>query len=222
MEMETRRVDLDHVSLGWFLYSDGFTFSPSDRLLKRLLDVVVSLAILLVTAPFLALAMLAVALEDGGPVLYRQDRVTRDGRIFRIFKLRTMRADAETNGAVWAEVADPRVTRVGRFLRRTRVDELPQLVNVLRGEMSIVGPRPERPEFVAELAREMPLYNERHIVKAGLTGWAQVNFRYGASVEDARQKLSYDLFYVKNFSILLDLLILAQTLRVLFWPGGVR
>jgi lipopolysaccharide/colanic/teichoic acid biosynthesis glycosyltransferase len=133
-----------------------------------------------------------------------------------------MRVNAEANGAVWADVNDARVTRVGRVLRRTRLDELPQLFNVVRGDMSIVGPRPERPVFVAELAREIPLYNERHMVKTGLTGWAQVNYPYGASVEDARRKLSYDLYYVKNFSFLLDMLILAQTIRVLFWPGGVR
>jgi lipopolysaccharide/colanic/teichoic acid biosynthesis glycosyltransferase len=142
--------------------------------------------------------------------------------VFDILKLRTMRIDAEANGAVWAEENDSRITRVGRFLRRSRIDELPQLFNVLRGDMSIVGPRPERPEFVAELAREMPLYTERHMVKTGLTGWAQVNYPYGASVEDARNKLSFDLYYVKNFSILLDLLILAQTIRVLVWPSGVR
>ena len=181
-----------------------------------------SLFILLLTAPFVAAAMLAIRLDGPGPVLYRQQRVTRDGHVFEILKLRTMRVDAERHGAVWAGVADERITRVGRFLRRSRIDELPQLLNVLRGDMSIVGPRPERPVFVAELSRQIPLYDERHMVKAGLTGWAQVNYPYGASVEDARNKLSYDLYYVKNFSILLDVLILAQTIRVLFWPGGVR
>jgi len=142
--------------------------------------------------------------------------------VFEILKLRTMMVDAEAEGAVWAREKDARITRVGRFLRRTRIDELPQLINVLRGDMSIVGPRPERPVFVAQLAREIPLYAERHMVKAGLTGWAQINYPYGASVEDACNKLSYDLYYVKNFSILLDVLILAQTMRVVFWPGGVR
>ena len=181
-----------------------------------------SLLILVPTSPLLLLAMAAIRLEGPGPLLYRQERITRDGRVFNILKLRTMRVDAEANGAVWAGVDDERVTRVGRFLRRSRIDELPQLINVLRGDMSIVGPRPERPVFAAELARRIPLYNERHMVKAGLTGWAQVNYPYGASVEDARQKLSYDLYYVKNFSILLDMLIIAQTVRVLLWPSGVR
>jgi sugar transferase (PEP-CTERM system associated) len=222
IERETRRIDLARIELSWVLYSDGFTFGLLDRMLKRTIDLVSSLIILVLTAPFIALAMLAIRLEGSGPLLYRQRRITRDGRVFNILKLRTMQENAEANGAVWAEVNDARVTRVGRVLRRSRLDELPQLFNVLRGDMSIVGPRPERPEFVAELALEIPLYNERHMVKAGLTGWAQVNYPYGASVEDARGKLSYDLYYVKNFSILLDILILAQTIRVLFWPGGVR
>jgi sugar transferase (PEP-CTERM system associated) len=222
IERETRRIDLARLELGWVLYSDGFTFGLLDRMLKRVIDLLTSLIILVLTAPFIALAMLAIRLEGRGPLLYRQQRVTRDGQVFNILKLRTMQVDAEANGAVWAEVNDARVTRVGRILRRSRLDELPQLFNVVRGDMSIVGPRPERPMFVADLAREIPLYNERHMVKAGLTGWAQVNYPYGASVEDARRKLSYDLYYVKNFSILLDILILAQTIRVLFWPGGVR
>ena len=222
IERETRRIDLVNIELSWFLYSDGFSFGLLDRMLKRGFDLVTSLAILLLTAPVLAAASAAIRLEGQGPILYRQERITRDGRTFEVLKLRTMRVDAEAGGAVWAGVCDPRVTRVGRFLRRSRIDELPQLFNVLRGDMSIVGPRPERPVFVARLAREIPLYNERHMVKAGLTGWAQVNYPYGASVEDARNKLSYDLYYVKNFSVLLDILILAQTIRVLFWPGGVR
>ena len=222
IERETRRIDLGRIELGWVLYSDGFVFGLLDRIVKRVFDLTTSLAILLLSAPFLAAATAAIRLEGAGPVLYRQKRVTRDGRVFDVLKLRTMRVDAEAAGAMWARVQDSRVTRVGHFLRRTRLDELPQLFNVLRGDMSIVGPRPERPVFVADLARQIPLYNERHMVKGGLTGWAQVNYPYGASVEDARNKLSYDLYYVKNFSILLDVLILAQTIRVVFWPGGVR
>jgi lipopolysaccharide/colanic/teichoic acid biosynthesis glycosyltransferase len=167
-------------------------------------------------------AMMAIRWEGAGPVLYRQERVTQGGRVFRILKLRTMRTDSEAGGAVWAAQQDSRITKIGGFLRRTRIDELPQLVNVLCGEMSFVGPRPERPVFTVELARQIPLYNERHMVKAGLTGWAQVNYPYGASVDDARSKLSYDLYYVKNFSILFDLVILLQTLRVVLWPSGVR
>jgi len=222
LEREIGRLDLKRLDIGSLLYDEGFTYSIIDLALKRLLDIIVSAAVLLITAPFLAAAAVAVKLEDGGPVLYRQARVTRGGRIFRIMKLRTMTVNAEAGGAVWAQKADPRVTRVGRFLRRTRLDELPQLINVLRGEMSFVGPRPERPEFTAALARELPLYNERHLMRAGLTGWAQVNYPYGASLDDARSKLSYDLYYVKNFSVLFDLLIIAQTLRVVLWPSGAR
>lgn len=222
LEKEIRRIDIKRLDLAWVLYSDGFYFGLPDRLAKRALDIVVALLILLPTAPFLLLAMAAVWLGDRGPVFYRQARITRGGAEFRIVKLRTMRVDAERAGAVWAAEGDRRITRVGLFLRRTRLDEVPQLYNVLKGDMSLVGPRPERPEFVETLARDLPLYRERHMVKAGLTGWAQVNYPYGASLDDARSKLSYDLYYVKNFSILLDLLILLQTLRVVLWPSGVR
>ena len=222
VEKEIRRVDLKHMELGWLLYSDGFYFGAIDRVLKRLFDLLASLAVLLLTAPLLLAGMAAIRWEGPGPVFYRQERVTEGGRHFWILKLRTMREDAEARGAVWAAEQDRRITRVGAFLRRARIDELPQLVNVLRGEMSIVGPRPERPVFVAELAREIPLYNERHAVKAGLTGWAQINYPYGASIDDARSKLSYDLYYVKNFSVLFDFVILLQTLRVVLWPSGVR
>jgi sugar transferase (PEP-CTERM system associated) len=222
VEKEIRRVDLKRMELGWLLYSDGFQFGVIDRFLKRLFDLAASLLVLTLTVPVLLSAMLAIRWEGRGPVLYRQERMTQDGRLFRILKLRTMRVDAEANGAVWAATKDGRITRVGAFLRRTRIDELPQLLNVLRGEMSFVGPRPERPVFVAELARLIPLYNERHAVKAGLTGWAQINYPYGASVDDARSKLSYDLYYVKHFSVLFDVVILLQTLRVVLWPSGVR
>jgi sugar transferase (PEP-CTERM system associated) len=222
VEREIRRVDLKRMELSWVLYSDGFRFNLIDRVLKRLLDVTVSAVILALTAPFLLAAMAAVAIDDGFPVFYRQVRVTRGGRPFNILKLRTMRRDAEKGGAVWAAKADNRITRVGKFLRQTRLDELPQLFNVLRGDMSFVGPRPERPQFVEQLAQALPLYNQRHMVKAGLTGWAQINYPYGASVDDARSKLSYDLYYVKNFSVLFDLVVIVQTLRVVLWPSGVR
>jgi sugar transferase (PEP-CTERM system associated) len=222
VEQEIRRVDLKRMELSWLLYSEGFSFGILDQTLKRALDVVVSTLLLLASSPFLLAAMAAVKLDDGGPVLYRQERVTRDGRPFRITKLRTMRVDAEAGGAVWAASADSRITRIGTFLRRTRLDELPQLFDVLRGDMSLVGPRPERPQFVQMLANQIPLYQERHVVKAGLTGWAQVNYPYGASTDDARSKLSYDLYYVKNFSVLFDLLIILQTIRVVLWPSGVR
>jgi sugar transferase (PEP-CTERM system associated) len=220
LEREIGRVDIKRLELGWLLFSDGFTFGPLDRLLKRLLDIAASATLLTLSAPFLAAAALAVKLQDGGPALYRQRRVTMGGRVFEILKLRTMRIDAERAGAVWAQASDPRITKLGHFLRRSRLDELPQLINVLRGDMSFVGPRPERPEFIAELARQLPLYNERHVVRAGLTGWAQVNYPYGASLDDSRSKLSYDLYYVKNFGVLFDLLIILQTLRVVLWPGN--
>jgi len=222
VEKEIRRVDMKRMELGWLLYSDGFYFSIIDRFLKRSLDIAVSVVLLLVFAPFLLAAMLAIKLDDRGPIFYLQERVTRQGRSFAICKLRTMRVDAERGGAVWAAQSDPRITRVGAFLRRTRIDEIPQLFNVLSGAMSLVGPRPERPAFVEILAKQIPLYHERHVVKAGLTGWAQINYPYGASTDDARSKLSYDLYYVKNFSVLLDLLIILQTIRVVLWPGGVR
>jgi sugar transferase (PEP-CTERM system associated) len=222
IEREIRRVDLKRMELSWVLYSEGFRFSVLDRALKRVLDVLASLVILALSSPFLLAAMAAVALDDGFPVLYRQTRVTQGGRHFEIMKLRTMRRDAEAAGAVWAMARDPRITRVGHFLRQTRLDELPQLFNVLRGDMSIVGPRPERPQFVAQLVEALPLYNQRHMLKAGITGWAQVNYPYGASIDDARSKLSYDLYYVKNFSVLFDLLVLLQTIRVVLWPSGVR
>jgi len=222
VEHEIRRVDLKRMELSWLVFSDGFTFGALDRFLKRALDLLVSSLVLLVTAPLLLGGILAIRLEGPGEVFYQQDRVTKDGRVFRILKLRTMRPDAEAKGAVWAAQRDNRITRAGAFLRRTRIDELPQLINILRGDMSFVGPRPERPMFVAELTEQIPLYSERHLVKAGLTGWAQINYPYGASIDDARSKLSYDLYYVKNFSIAFDLLILTQTLREVLWPSGAR
>jgi sugar transferase (PEP-CTERM system associated) len=222
VEHEMRRVDIKRMDLGWLVFSDGFYFGAIDRFLKRAFDLAVSLTMLIATAPLVVLGILAIRLEGRGPVFYRQERVTLDGNVFQILKLRTMRVDAESEGAVWAAKRDNRVTRAGTILRRTRIDELPQLINILKGEMSFVGPRPERPMFVDELAAQIPLYRERHMVKAGLTGWAQVNYPYGASVDDARSKLSYDLYYVKNFSILFDFVILLQTLRVVLWPSGAR
>jgi lipopolysaccharide/colanic/teichoic acid biosynthesis glycosyltransferase len=193
-----------------------------DDFIKRGLDIVLSALALFVSLPILLLSMLAVCLDSRGPIFYRQERVTLNGRIFWLIKLRTMYEDAETNGPKWADEKDPRITRVGAILRRTRLDEIPQLLNILWGDMSIVGPRPERPCFVAELSHELRLYRLRHSVRAGLTGWAQINYRYGASLEDAQRKLEYDLFYIKNFSLLRDGAIMLQTLRVLLWPDGVR
>ena len=184
---------------------------------------VVALLILLLTFPILVVIGLLIKCEDGGNIIYTQKRVGLNGIIFPLFKFRSMRVDAEKDGkARWADQNDKRITRIGRFIRKTRIDEIPQCLNIVLGHMSIVGPRPERPEFVAELVEKIPLYNERHYIKPGLTGWAQINERYGASVEDARLKLEYDLYYLKHCSIVLDTLILMKTISVVIWPNGVR
>jgi sugar transferase (PEP-CTERM system associated) len=222
IERETGRVDLRWTESHWLLYSDGFHFGCLDRAAKRLLDIVTSSTLLLLTLPTMLFVAAAIVVEDFGPVFYRQERVSQGGRRFHILKFRTMRVDAEKNGAQWASENDPRITRVGRFLRRTRIDEVPQLVNVLLGEMSMVGPRPERPCFVEQLSDQIRLYHLRHCVKAGVTGWAQINYQYGASVEDAERKLEYDLFYLKHFSVLRDISIMLQTFRVLVFAQGSR
>ena len=224
LERETGRVDLASVNPSWLIFSDGFA---SRQILsgafKRAFDIVASLALLILTLPVVAVAAVAVKLESKGPAFYRQRRVGLYSQGFDILKLRSMRTDAESLGqAVWAAKNDPRITRVGRFIRTVRIDELPQTWTVLKGEMSFVGPRPERPQFVDSLERELPYYAERHMVKPGITGWAQINYPYGASIEDARHKLEYDLYYAKNYSPFLDLLILLQTLRVVLWPTGAR
>ena len=186
-------------------------------------DIASSLALLLLTLPLLLLACLLIIIESPGPVLYRQQRVGLGGRPFVLLKLRSMCTDAEKDGAPrWAKTGDPRVTRVGKFIRRARIDELPQLWNVLHGDMSFVGPRPERPAFVDDFCQQIPFYAERHCVKPGITGWAQTNYPYGASLEDARNKLSYDLYYAKNHGLFLDLIILLQTIRVILWADGSR
>lgn len=222
VEKEIRRIDIKRLEVDWIVYSEGFCFNLMDRLCKRAFDLAVSSVMLVLTAPLLLGGMIAIAMERSGPIFYRQQRVTRHGALFWMLKLRTMRPDAEAGGAVWARDKDNRVTKVGRFLRRSRIDELPQLLNILQGSMSFVGPRPERPMFVEELKDKIPLYDKRHLVKSGLTGWAQVNYPYGASVDDARSKLCYDLYYVKHFSIVFDIVILLQTLRVVVWPSGAR
>ncbi|MBY0583190.1 MAG: TIGR03013 family PEP-CTERM/XrtA system glycosyltransferase [Sphingomonas sp.] len=224
LERETGRVDLDSVNPSWLIFSDGFS---SGRMVssafKRLFDIAASLVLLLLVAPVLLVTALAIKLETKGPVFYRQRRVGLYHQGFDIVKLRSMRQDAEMPGkAVWAEKNDPRITRVGRVIRKLRIDEVPQAWSVLKGEMSFVGPRPERPQFVEDLEQKLPYYAERHMVKPGITGWAQINYPYGASIEDARQKLEYDLYYAKNYSPFLDLLILLQTVRVVLWPEGAR
>ena len=223
IERETETVDLNALQPGWLIFSDGFQRSLLRRVCKRSFDIVSSLALLLFTLPLLLLAALLIVIESPGPVLYRQQRVGLGGRPFVLLKLRSMRADAEKDGAPrWAQAGDPRVTRVGRFIRRARIDELPQLWNVLLGDMSFVGPRPERPAFVDDFCQQIPFYAERHCVKPGITGWAQTNYPYGASLQDARNKLSYDLYYAKNHGLFLDLIILLQTIRVILWADGSR
>ena len=224
LERETGRVDLDTVNPSWLIFSDVFSSGRVfSSLFKRLFDVTVSLLLLTLVLPVLAVAALAIKLDSRGPVFYRQRRIGLYGLGFDIIKLRSMRIDAEVGGnAVWAEKDDPRITRVGRILRKLRIDELPQCWSVLKGDMSFVGPRPERPQFVDELEQQLPYYAERHMVKPGITGWAQINYPYGASLDDSRQKLEYDLYYAKNYSPFLDLLILLQTVRVVLWPEGAR
>ncbi|GEO00718.1 sugar transferase [Novosphingobium sediminis] len=223
LERETGRVDLDTVNPSWLIFSDGFSSGRMiSSAMKRVFDICASLTLLLLTAPVIALFAILVKLDSRGPAFFSQTRVGLYGQNFNLIKLRSMRTDAEAAGAQWAAKNDPRVTRIGRLIRKLRIDELPQAWTVLKGEMSFVGPRPERPEFVSDLEEKLPYYAERHMVKPGITGWAQINYPYGASIEDSRHKLEYDLYYAKNYSPFLDLLILLQTLRVVLWNEGAR
>ncbi|MGA7538997.1 MAG: TIGR03013 family XrtA/PEP-CTERM system glycosyltransferase [Steroidobacteraceae bacterium] len=225
LERETGRVRLDVLNPSWLIFGPGFRRDLLRRITSRTLDLAASLSVLALTFPFILLAALAIKLEDGwrAPVLYRQKRVGLGGRPFDVLKFRSMRTDAERDGRPqWAQKLDPRITRVGSLIRLSRIDELPQLFNVLRGEMSLVGPRPERPEFVAELAERIPYYIERHCVKPGITGWAQLCYPYGSSEQDALEKLQYDLYYLKNAGLLFDLAILLQTVEVVLLGKGAR
>ncbi|MEM7469209.1 MAG: TIGR03013 family XrtA/PEP-CTERM system glycosyltransferase, partial [Pseudomonadota bacterium] len=205
-ERQLGKIRLDSVNPGNMVFAEGFTQAVLKRSEKRIVDILISSILLLITLPIAAVVALAVSLEGGGPILYRQVRVGLKGKHFTVYKFRSMRNNAEENGvAVWADSADPRITKVGCFIRKFRLDELPQLYNVLKGDMSFVGPRPERPQFVEELAGVIPFYQLRHYVKPGLTGWAQVCYPYGASINDSREKLQYDLYYLKNYSLFLDL-----------------
>jgi sugar transferase (PEP-CTERM system associated) len=222
-ERELKKAKLDMVHPSWILFSDGFSASRSRAFAKRFVDLALSLTLLVIMSPFIILTAIAVFLETGRPVLYSQQRIGLLGKEFRIYKFRSMRQDAEKDGkARWASANDNRITRVGGFIRNTRLDELPQIYNVIKGEMSFVGPRPERPEFVSELKEKIPLYDTRHYVKPGLMGWAQLKYPYGASVEDAKGKLEYDLYYSKNHSLLMDILIMIQTVEVVLLGKGVR
>lgn len=224
LERETGRLDLDVMQPSWLVFADGFEMSQGiNRFLKRIFDIAASLLLIFFSLWLLIPAAILVKLTSPGPIFYRQERVGANGNTFFLFKFRSMRNDAEKDGVPqWAQEGDPRVTPVGKVIRATRIDEIPQILNVLRGEMSFVGPRPERPFFVEQLREEIPYFDERHIVKPGITGWAQINYPYGASMEDARRKLEYDLYYVKNFTVLLDLAILIQTVKVVVWQNGVR
>jgi len=220
-EEYTGKIALENLRPSWLIFSSGFRKSRLLAAAKRLVDVTVALVGLCLTLPVLALLAVAVKLTSAGPALYQQRRVGQHGRVFTIYKLRSMRADAEAaTGAVWAARDDDRITRIGRFLRRSRLDELPQLWNVICGDMSLVGPRPERPEFVKDLTRLIPFYGQRHVVRPGLTGWAQVRYTYGASVEDAMEKLQYDLYYIKNMTIGMDLFILLATFKTVILHKG--
>jgi sugar transferase (PEP-CTERM system associated) len=222
-EAATGKVPIESLRLSWLLFSEGFHVSRFLVVYKRLASILVSIIGLLFSLPLLPFVALAIKLTSPGPLFYRQKRVGQNDAVFDCYKFRTMRADAEADtGATWAMDDDPRITRVGHFLRLARLDEIPQLWNVLKGDMCLVGPRPERPEFVEGLSREIPLYHLRHAVRPGITGWAQVRYRYGSSVEDAKEKLRYDLFYIKNMSPGLDLLIFLQTVKIILLGRGAK
>jgi len=225
LEREAGCIQLDVMNPGWMIFSGGFQSTIASRATTRIFDICASSAVLLLTWPLMLVAALAIKFEEGwnAPVTYSQMRVGKNGNLFRVHKFRSMRVDAEGDGkAQWAAKNDPRVTRVGAVIRKMRIDELPQIINVLRGDMSFVGPRPERPEFVSQLERSIPYYRERHSVRPGLTGWAQLCYPYGSSEQDAAEKLKYDLFYIKNRGFLFNLMILLQTIEVIAVGKGAR
>lgn len=217
------QIRLDSLRVGWLIFGEGFRQGWRRTSIKRLSDIILALVMLILALPIMLVTALLIVLENGFPIFYKQERVGLDGRLFKVIKFRSMRTDAESDGKPrWASTDDDRVTRVGRFIRKVRIDELPQLYNVLMGDMSLVGPRPERPYFVDKLTRDIPFYAVRHSVKPGLTGWAQVSYPYGSTVDDSIQKLQYDLFYVKNHTLFLDILILFQTVGVVLTGKGAR
>ncbi len=222
-EMLTGKLQVSLVNPGWLIFSEGFKQSLINLALKRVMDVLFSLILLIVSLPVIAAASLMIKMDSKGAIIYSQERVGKRKKIFNIYKFRSMLEDAEAlSGPVWAEEDDLRVTRVGKKLRQWRIDELPQLWNVLKGDMSFVGPRPERDKFVKELEQIIPYYHKRHSIKPGLTGWAQVNYGYGATIEDATEKLNYDLFYIKNMSLLLDLVVVFRTVKIVLFRRGAR
>lgn len=224
IEQQVGMLNLEMFNPSWMIFSDGFDNSKKiDLFLKRGFDIIASATLLILSVPLLILTTIAIKLTSKGPVFYKQERVGLMEENFDVLKFRSMTVNAEEDGVPkWAQKNDTRVTLVGNVIRKTRIDEIPQIFNVLKGDMSFVGPRPERPYFVKQLAEKIPMYDKRHTVKPGITGWAQLNYPYGASEEDSKRKLEYDLYYIKNYSIFLDLLILVQTIRVVLWPDGAR
>ena len=222
-EQTLGQIRLDSLRAGWLIFGDGFRQGFFRTMIKRAFDIICALVLLAITLPIMLVTAIFIVLESGFPIFYRQERVGLNGRLFNVIKFRSMRTDAEKDGKPrWATGNDARVTRVGRFIRKTRIDELPQLFSVLTGGMSLVGPRPERPYFVDQLTREIPFYAVRHSVKPGVTGWAQVRYHYGASVEDSAEKLQYDLYYVKNHTLFLDLVVLFETVGVVLTGKGAQ
>ena len=223
LERISGKVEIEGLYPSWLIFSEGFRLNPTFMLARRVVSTAVSLISLLIILPFIPFIALAIKLDSAGPVFYSQKRVGRKGEVFFVHKFRTMQADAEAKtGPTWAGESDPRITRIGRWLRRIRLDEIPQLWNVLRGDMGFVGPRPERPEFVEWLIREVPYYNLRHIIRPGVTGWAQVCYQYGASLEETKEKLKYDLYYTKNVSLGLDIVIILRSIKIILLGRGAR
>ena len=222
-EQTLGQIRLDSLYAGWLIFGDGFSQSNWRTIVKRLFDIVCASILIILALPVMAVAAVAIIAENGFPILYRQERVGLNGRLFNVIKFRSMRRDAEKDGKpIWAKAGDDRVTKVGKIIRKLRIDELPQLFSVLAGDMSLVGPRPERPFFVDQLTKEIPFYAVRHSVKPGVTGWAQVRYHYGATVEDSAEKLQYDLYYVKNHSLFLDVLVLIDTIGVVLTGKGAH
>lgn len=222
-EQTLGQIRLDSLYAGWLIFGDGFRQGTLRTLVKRIFDIFCASALIMIGLPIMILAAILIALEDGFPLLYRQERVGLNGRLFNVIKFRSMRRDAEKDGRpIWAQAQDNRVTRVGQVIRKLRIDELPQLFSVLKGDMSLVGPRPERPFFVDQLTKEIPFYAVRHSVKPGVTGWAQVRYHYGATVEDSAEKLQYDLYYVKNHSLFLDIIVIFETVGVVLTGKGAH
>jgi len=221
-ERLTSRVSLNMLRPSWLIFTGRGRQAKVAELLRTAVHWLVALFGLMLSLPIIIVTAILIKLESRGPIFYRQDRVGKNGRPFILAKFRSMRVDAEESGPVWASKGDTRTTRVGRIIRKTRIDEIPQFWNILKGEMSFVGPRPERPHFVAQLAQEIPFYEQRHLIAPGLTGWAQIKYPYGASIEDARQKLQYDLFYIKNQGLILDAIILFETIKIILFGRGAQ